>query len=202
MSNKDTDGDVAAQSTPQAATPTKQDHQLAEEEEAGPWDCTVCGHTNASPNSRRCTGPNPNPNKADTKCMAWRGGKRLQYYKKIKDVLVHILEKKNEVETKAADAYIELFPDGADMLKDKDKSASSPPPSSPPQRSTGEPSAPFRTSPRHEAVHFAWKDERTHYEKLTSRIGSEFQVDFLPAAGSYTDSSEYPSNEVADGGKL
>ena len=31
----------------------------------------------------------------------------------------------------------------------------------------------------------AWKENRTHYEKSSSRVGSEYQVDVLPVVGSY-----------------
>ena len=62
-----------------------------------------------------------------------------------------------------------------------------------------EPSSP--TLRQDMGVHFAWKDvERTHFQKAASRVGQEYQVDILPAAGSHTDTS---NKEVSvDGGAL
>ena len=36
----------------------------------------------------------------------------------------------------------------------------------------------------------AWKENRTHYEKSSSRVGNEYQVDVLPKVGSHTDTEE------------
>lgn len=130
--------------------------------------------------------------------MAWRGGRRLRrpYLSKVRDVIERVLERRNDVETEAANAYMELFPDGADIFaeqkeKKKDKEDA--------------PSSPSRASrvqqQQNHASHFAWKDEqRTHYEKTASRVGSEFQVGFLPAAGSYTSAKD--AEVVQDGGAL
>ncbi|KAL7545608.1 hypothetical protein ACHAWF_008952 [Thalassiosira exigua] len=47
--------------------------------------------------------------------------------------------------------------------------------------------------------HNAWKDERTHFEKSSSRVGPDFQVSMLPVAGSHSSSN----SEVSyDGGAL
>lgn len=95
----------------------------------------------------------------------------------------------------AADSYLELIPNGADMFltDQKDKTGGS-----------ESPSSPSRGTPRQVHInHFAWKDERTHYEKASSRVGPEYQVDILPVAGSYTfNSSAKNTTEVNDGGAL
>lgn len=54
---------------------------------------------------------------------------------------------------------------------------------------------------RHTVNHFSWKDERTHYEKSASRVGPEFQVDVLPAAGSYA-ATNNNKIDVHDGGAM
>ena len=148
--------------------------------EEGPWDCASCGHTNVSAKSR-CTGVI-----GEGRCMAWRGGKRLPkpYLSKVRDVIERVLEKKSVAEAKAADAYVDLVPDASDMFMDQKDKKREPSPSH---------------SNRQDINHFDWKDERTHFEKSSSRVGPEFQVDVLPAAGSYTSTI---NTDVHDGGAL
>lgn len=119
--------------------------------EDAPWDCC---DTNGSEKSR-CTG---------------RKRLRGNYFRKVRDVIERVLEKKNTAEAMAADAYLEIVPDASDMFTDKEEKS--------------EPSCPSRQ--RHNNNHFSWKDERTHFEKSSSRVGPDFQVDVLPAAGSHT----------------
>jgi hypothetical protein len=55
--------------------------------------------------------------------MAWRGGRRLScrlYFRTVRDVLARVLERSNEVETTAADAYTELVPNVADILTENE----------------------------------------------------------------------------------
>ena len=76
-----------------------------EDEDDGPWDCPSCGYTNTT-SKARCTNilrDNTGDGRQD-KCMAWREGKRKKYYKKVKDVLQRVLEKKNEAERIKAEA--------------------------------------------------------------------------------------------------
>ncbi|KAL7535320.1 hypothetical protein ACHAXR_010414, partial [Thalassiosira sp. AJA248-18] len=160
MSNEVEDQKVSSQQSAPKESPAPR--------EEGPWDCASCGHTNESTKSR-CTGA-----AGEGRCMAWRGGKRCPkpYFNKVRDVIERVLEKKNEVEAKAAHAYLELVPDASGMFTDQKG------------RKT-EPSPPRNT--RKNDNHFSWKDvERTHYEKTSSRVGTEFQVSVLPAAGSHT----------------
>ena len=137
--------------------------------------------------------------------------KKQLYYIKIRHVIEHILEKENEVDEKAANAYceevsdaMEIFgdysnnnhdDDGSDSISkdgdnsdeeegDEDDDSSSLPPQPPSPRLT-----------RQRFSDIAWKENRTHYEKSSSRVGVEYQVDVLPVAGSYQQKSEDDEEE-------
>ena len=133
----------------------------------GAWDCVSCGHTNAIAKSR-CAG-----SVDGVRCLAWRGGKRLRrpYFSKVRDVIERVLEKKGAAEAKAADAFVVLVPNATELFHKKDEKRDQ---------------APTHSVPQVLAALSTWKEDRTHFEKASSRIGSEFQVDALPAAGSYT----------------
>ena len=117
MGNKGEDKDK--EDAPQ--TPTKVNPPSPREE--GPsrgnrqivnsWNCASCGHTNVNAKSR-CAGII-----GEGRCMAWRGGKRLPYFSKVRDVVERILEKKSVAEAKAADAYVNLVPDASDIFVDQ-----------------------------------------------------------------------------------
>jgi len=180
-----------------------------DEEDDGPWDCPSCGYTNTT-SKARCTNilrDNTGDGRQD-KCMAWREGKRKKYFKKIKDVLQRVLEKKNEAESMAADAFLELIPDGADIFlsnQKRDKGSGDPSLSPTPDKRYTDaynPHSPDRLTPRqHHSIHFGWKDEgRMHYEKTESKVGPEYQVDILPTAGSYATTDN--TTDVNDGGAL
>lgn len=135
------------------------------------WECTNCGLSNDA-EKQQCIGLVSD----DKHCMAWRGGKRLNklYLSKVRDVIERILERKTVEEAAAADAFTLLVPDVSDLFieqrKDKMKLAEAPvSPSS-------------HTRQRVDLC--TWKDDRVHYSIASSRIGSEFQVDTLPTAGS------------------
>ena len=133
-----------------------------------------CGHNNSTAKSRRngifgeCQ-----------RCMAWRGAMRLgkpkPYFSKVSDLIERVLEKNNETEAMAADAYMELV--GSKSL----------------------PSSPSRKT-REKIDLCAWKDERTHYNNSSSRVGPEFQVSTLPKAGSCSNPTNHTDAE--DGGAL
>jgi hypothetical protein len=137
-------------------------------------DGPSCGHTNGIARSRRngIVGEGQ-------RCMAWRVAMRLltpkPYFSKVSDVIERVLEKNNETEAIAADAYTELV--GSKSL----------------------PSSPSRKT-REKIDLCAWKDERIHYNKSSSRVGPEFQVSTLPKAGS----GRNPTNhtDAQDGGAL
>ncbi|KAL7533674.1 hypothetical protein ACHAWF_004592 [Thalassiosira exigua] len=139
----------------------------------GSWICESCSRNNMKASSR-CG-----------QCMAWRGGRRRRYLKKVRDVIERILQKKNDVDARAADAFVELVPNAYSMFSEqKDKKGG---PS--PDKKCGSSNGKKSKSPSKEKsldISSAWKDERTHFEKTSSRVGPEFQVDLLPAAGSYT----------------
>ena len=53
----------------------------------------------------------------------WRGGRRLRsrlYFSTVRDVLERVFERSNEVETEAADAYMELVPNVANLFTKND----------------------------------------------------------------------------------
>ena len=137
--------------------------------------------------------------------------KKQLYYIKIRHVIEHILQKENDVDEKAANAYceevsdaMEIFgdysnnnhdDDGSDIISkdgdnsdeeegDEDDDSSSLPPQPPSPRLT-----------RQRFSDIAWKENRTHYEKSSSRVGVEYQVDVLPVAGSYQQKSEDDEEE-------
>jgi len=130
------------------------------------WDCAACGNTNVK---SQCAG-----SVDGVRCMTWRGGKRLRkpYFSKVRDVIERVLEKKSVAEAKAADAFVDEVPDAADIFIKKDRKGGKKDPS---------PSS----SPQGTNTLTLWKDNWTHFEKASSRIGSAFQVDALPTAGSY-----------------
>ena len=92
------------------------------------------------------------------------------------DVIARVLKRESKTEATAADAYLEL-------IKRRNAQLS-----------------PSRSSSRNMTTHFAWKDERTHYEKASSRIGNEYQVHVLPSAGSHMTSTT--DTDGHDGGPL
>lgn len=112
---------------------------------------------------------------------------KRSHFIKVRDLLERVFEKKNDAESKAADAYLKIVPDAFDMFTEKKDKTSETPPS--PSRSR-----------QSICAHSAWKDERIHFEKASSRVGPEFQVDVLPAAGSYYTSTK--TSDVFDGGDL
>ena len=139
-----------------------------EEQEEPIADGPSCGHINGTAKSR-CNG------------IFCEGQRKMRlrkpkpYFSKVRDVIERVLEKNNETEAMAADAYTELV--GGKSL----------PPS--PSRKTLE-----------KIDLCAWKDERTHFSKSSSRVGPEFQVGTLPKAGSCTNSTNHTDAE--DGGAL
>ena len=171
--------------TPQ--TSTKKNASPPNEDET--WICASCGHTNSNAKSR-CTGTFGE----GQRCMTWRGGKRLRkpYFSKVRDVIERILEKNNEAEAIAADAYTELVPYVTDLFAEQKEKID------PKGSRSVVPYSPS-THTRQKIDLCEWKHERTHYNKSSSRVGPEFQVDSLPKAGSCTN----PTNaDTEDGGAL
>ncbi|KAL9189308.1 hypothetical protein ACHAXT_011798 [Thalassiosira profunda] len=182
--SKDTDADVAGG---EPKSPSKEKSATTVVRPEGPWECKACGHTNTAEKSR-CTGT-----VGEGKCYAWRGGKRLRkpYLSRVRDVIERVLERKTDAEATAADAFLELVPNAFEVFVEskKDKAPSK-------RVAEEEPSSPSRDT--RSADMYAWKEERTHYEKASSRVGSEYQVDVLPLAGSHTSAK----SDAFDGGAL
>jgi hypothetical protein len=152
--------------------------------EEGPWTSSSCGHTNSTVKSR-CNGSFDD----GQRCMAWRDGKRCHkpYFSRVRDVIERVLEKNNEVEAVAAEAFTELVPHVADLFGAKKDEKEM-------EGSAGSPSAPS-SQIRQKNDLCAWKDERIHYNKSSSRVGTEFQVDTYPKAGSYAYSENHTDAE-------
>ena len=126
----------------------------------------------------------------------------------MRDVIERVLEKKNEAEAMAADAYLEIVPDANDMFIDQTDKKREPTPS--PRKidqkvGKKKPSAPRKIDRKDKKKEpppsrksqlniddSVWKDERTHYEKSSSRVGPEFQVSTLPSAGAYASTNKHP----------
>lgn len=137
------------------------------------WECTNCGLSNDA-EKQRCIGLVSD----DKRCMAWRGGKRLNklYLSKVRDVIERILERKTVEEAAAADAFTLLVPDVSDLFIEQSKNK---------MKLAEAPVSPSSHT-RQRVDLCTWKDDRVHYSIASSRIGSEFQVDTLPKAGSYS----------------
>ena len=132
------------------------------------WECTTCSHFNSEDRSR-CK-----------ECMGWKGDARItkphpSCLHKVRDVIERVLNSSNEVERKAAEAYMTAVPDALEQFTLKTKELAAP--------SQG-------GSPQKEHDDMNWKHERKHYPKATSRVGDEYQATELPLAGSYLKSEE------------
>ena len=117
--------------------------------------------------------------------MAWRGRRRLPYFGRVRDVIERVLEKKNEAEAQAADAFLNLVPDAMDTFAEQGD-----------KKDKRKPAATIKNVKNKEVNNLSWKDDRTHYEKASSRVGPEFQVDELPVAGSYSTSDTYGGDDM------
>ncbi|KAK1732349.1 hypothetical protein QTG54_016979 [Skeletonema marinoi] len=192
QNNDKDDDDNNSHSTPkqQVVQPLPSVPELANQQ--GPWTC-VCGVANEE-GTIRCEA-----------CFGWRENstavvvvdkgrnstttKKPQYYTKMKHVIGQILKKENEAETKAAEAYetvvsdaMELF--GASTSDDEEDDGVN--------NHYEVPMSPTARMTRQRFSDIAWKENRTHYEKSSSRVGVEYQVDVLPVVGSHT----VPEEEV------
>mmetsp|Transcript_32399 Transcript_32399/g.48312 ORF Transcript_32399/g.48312 Transcript_32399/m.48312 type:complete len:614 (-) Transcript_32399:34-1875(-) len=193
--NNDKDDDDNSHSTPkqqvqQVVQPLPSVPELANQQ--GPWTC-VCGVANEEGTIRceACFGWREN----STAVVVDKGNstttKKPQYYTKMKHVIGQILKKENEVESKAAEAYeavvsdaMELF--GASTSDDEDEDGANN------HHNNEVPMSPTARMTRQRFSDIAWKENRTHYEKSSSRVGVEYQVDVLPVVGSHT----VPEEEV------
>jgi hypothetical protein len=162
----------ASQELPQSLL-TEKNNSAPQPSEGEFWECTNCGLSNDA-EKQRCIGLVSD----DKRCMAWRGGKRLHklYLSKVRDVIERILERKTEEEAAAADAYTLLVPDVSDLFVEQKKE----------KKKLAEAPVSPSSQTRHRVDLSTWKDDRVHYSIASSRIGSEFQVDTLPTAGSYS----------------
>ena len=102
-------------------------------------------------------------------------GKRgRDFYTRIRDVTDRILEKRNEVETKIANDFLD------EMMPDEDSEYEVMP--QPPRRVL---------SPRHTTrLDLSWKEAGSTFPRSCSRVGSEFQAVDLPLAGTFENSQE------------
>jgi hypothetical protein len=99
--------------------------------------------------------------------------KGRDFYIRIRDVIDRVLEKRNEVETKIANAYLDEI-----MLLDEDSEYEAA--VQPPKRIL---------SPRHATrLDLSWKEGGSTFPRSCSRVGSEYQAVDLPLAGSFKDS--------------
>lgn len=124
-------------------------------------------------------------------------GKSKKYYDKIKDVLDHVLEKRNNDEAKVANAFLAKNADYVKMKKEKESSGSSPSRAIRPRRpasDTTSTSAERRPSVLNQAsIDLSWKDGGSFYPKQSSRVGDKYQATDIPKAGSHKSKKEIGS---------
>ena len=101
------------------------------------------------------------------------------YFSKVREVIERVLEKRNEIEAKAADAYVVLVQDKSD-------------------ESTVQTCITQKRRTRPQCLDVEWKNKRKHFMKSSSRIGPDYQVAAIPAAGSFISST----SNVYDGSSL
>ena len=111
------------------------------------------------------------PKGADTKT----GKRGRDFYTRIRDVTDRILEKRNQVETKIAQDYLDEM-----MLLDEDSEYEVMP--QPPRRIL----SPRRVS----RLDLSWKEAGSTFPRSSSRVGYEFQAVDLPLAGSFDSSQD------------
>lgn len=102
----------------------------------------------------------------------------------LQDILSKVLnEEASNSENKAAEAFLKLVPDAADLLGKGGFQSST---TAKRQRSDS---------------HSAWKYDTTHFKHKESQVGDNYQVDILPTAGSYLDDNT-TGKDAYDGGPL
>ena len=101
------------------------------------------------------------------------------------DILSKILnEETDKSETKAAEAFLKLVPNAADLL------------------GKGSVQSSTATSKRQRSdSHSSWKYDTTHFKHKESQVGDNYQVDILPTAGSYVYENT-TGKDAYDGGPL
>lgn len=129
-------------------------------------------------------------------------GKRgVTYYDKIKDLIDRVLEKRNDIEAKIADSFLEI----SDIQAGQKDAASIPTRSR--RESEADIVAPIVPAPPQERpslnsamIDLSWKDGGTVYPKSSSRIGEQYQVSNIPAAGAVNATDEADKNPDWEGG--
>ena len=101
------------------------------------------------------------------------GNKRGDYYDKIKSVIERVEERRNKDEAKLADLF-------RDETRDDDAITLL----AHPKRSRGRPSL-GTSRPGQKVVDISWKEGGSLYPKRSSQVGDEYQVSFIPLAGTY-----------------
>jgi hypothetical protein len=101
------------------------------------------------------------------------GKKGRDYYIRIRDVMDRVLEKRNEVESKIANAYLDQT-----MLLDEDSEYEAA--VHPPKR--------ILTRRHATRLDLSWKQGNSIFPRSCSRVGSEYQAVDLPLAGTFKDS--------------
>mmetsp|Transcript_21193 Transcript_21193/g.33296 ORF Transcript_21193/g.33296 Transcript_21193/m.33296 type:complete len:669 (-) Transcript_21193:52-2058(-) len=193
QSNDDNNND--GDTTDKQITSTKLSSVLELVNQQGPW--------------REASSTTPATNNATTNTTTTNTNtttKKPQYYTKMRQVIEQILKKETAVETKAAEAYeavilnaVELFGESTtnntdDTNNEKEEEGSIEGNANPTNNNNNNevPMSPTTRMTRQRFSDIAWKENRTHYEKSSSRVGLQYQVDVLPVVGSHT----VPEEEV------
>jgi hypothetical protein len=193
--NNDND-DANSHQTPPPQPPLKHHSNIPElVHQQGPWTC-ICGITNEE-GTIRCE-----------ECFGWRESsatttttttgaadsskkkkktapKQQEYYTKIRHVLEYILQtKETEMDIKAADAYIGVISNAMELFGESSTNNNNDNDDDIHNHHHSIPMSPNGRMTRQRFSDIAWKENRTHYEKNSSRVGVEYQVDSLPVVGS------------------
>lgn len=104
------------------------------------------------------------------------GNKRVgDCYDKIKSIIERVEERRNKDEAKLADLFREETRDDESIALLAN-----------PRRNRGRPSL-GASRPSQKIVDISWKDGGSLYPKRSSQVGEDYQVSFIPPAGTYQD---------------
>jgi hypothetical protein len=103
----------------------------------------------------------------------------VDYYDRIKSVIERLEERRNKDEARLADTFRHRTRDNDDHVRLMAQ----------PKRVRGRPSL-TASRPGQATVDVSWKEGGSLYPKRSSRVGEEYQVSFLPAAGTYKEEQD------------
>ncbi len=126
-----------------------------------------------------------------TKDANIKNGRRgKDYYTRIRDVIDRVLQRRNDAETKIADAYQdEMNAHASDEFVGETNATSE---SSPPARRL----RPVRNATR---IDLSWKEGGSAFPRTSSRVGEEYQAVDLPSSDTFEKEQQARDGTVSDG---